>query len=414
MVLMNKPLLDIDLDDINELKDLKVPEGAWIDYKQTVEHIDKIAKLLSAFANGQGGTVIIGVKEEKLDNGAGIIVAMPGISDAGSLESRIKGSCLNNVTPPIVPEFQPISLNTTDEQGRDLRLLVIRVSESDLTPHQFKDGAVYIRFWDRAHYENDAVPASLKEIGWLSDKRKNSVELKEQLVQRAINRALIPSMCSSGPVTMTVMDISIIPTFPIKTLFNYAKLIDMYKKSKANTKVYTLKSASSFKTASESLCWEFENEFKNKCYFEVNTKGLHYFASPVLKTSEGPLFIRGDYCFGVILALLDLAKKSYESVGFNGSIEVVVRFSALNNYTFNCTITSDNGSETKEFSRSLDANFTIRNDFNLSAHDVVSIFEIIGEQIMWSLGAGGDEMKSEDFEKTAHHLNKVLGLSLAI
>ena len=50
--------------DINELKDLLKRENRALEFKSTTGEIHKACKTLCAFLNGQGGVVLIGVKND--------------------------------------------------------------------------------------------------------------------------------------------------------------------------------------------------------------------------------------------------------------------------------------------------------------------------------------------------------------
>lgn len=408
---MNKRLGNIKLEDIQELKDIKCPEGAWIDYKEKVEHVDKIAKLVSAFANGQGGTVIIGVKEKKLPNGAGIIVEMPGIEDAGSLEERIKGSCLNNVTPPVVPEFLPIKLPKLNPGDNQKELLLVRSSESQVAPHQFSDGAIYVRFWDRAHYEKDVLPATLKEITWLLDKRTKAAEHKLKLIERAQHRGNINSL-KSGPIDLTVLELFVTPTFPIKRLFSQNELTKTFKSSSFISPHLVIRRAGDYDTANESICCTFENELERKCYFEANTYGLHYTATPVLRCGKGENIIDGSYCFALLLSMLHLANTNYRNIGFDGGIDIHLKLNFAKDYRLTYHSPQNNGQHfIMDFTKGV-----FDSDFELIAeskvHDTIddSVFSTFVEQFLWSCGAGWNRIANSDFI----HLKKYLDFNFQL
>lgn len=398
MTLMNKPIGQIKLEDVEELKSIKCPEGASIDYKEDVQHVEKIAKLASAFANGQGGTVIIGVKETKLPNGAGIIVGIPGVENAGALEERIKGSCLSHITPPVIPEFQVIQLPKANPNDIQKELLIVRASESELAPHQFSDGAIYVRFWDRAHYDKDVLPATFKEIGWLLNKRAKATENKSMLLERANRRARFDNL-KTGPIDLTVLELSIIPIFPVKRLFSQTDLTSIYKASSFVSPHLVIRGARDYVTANESLCCNFENILDRKCYFEANTYGLHYLASPVLAVGKGDNVINGSYCFALLLSILHLANANYRAAGFNGGFEVSMNLHFVNGHKLSYHTPENNG---KFFAPdwtkgAFDSDFSLIAESQVNDEIDVTIFSTLVEQFLWSVGAGWNRIASNDY-----------------
>ena len=63
-----KPIDKITFTDIQDLVNQKIPESSVLDYKAKMIGSDTIGKLMAAFANGSGGTIMLGVNEEKEDN----------------------------------------------------------------------------------------------------------------------------------------------------------------------------------------------------------------------------------------------------------------------------------------------------------------------------------------------------------
>ena len=76
-------------------------ENSFVEFKNEQFHPDSLAKVVVAFANMQGGTILIGVED------AGYI---SGVSSK-SVEERIVTICRNNVIPPIIPLITSVRLD---------------------------------------------------------------------------------------------------------------------------------------------------------------------------------------------------------------------------------------------------------------------------------------------------------------
>jgi predicted HTH transcriptional regulator len=111
-------------------------ENEFVDFKQTISGIQKIAKTLVAFANTKGGKVLVGVK----DNGKVIGVR--------SEEERymLQGAAENFCKPPV-------EINFSEEIVEGRYVLVAEIPESQVKPHFAKgeDGKwwAYIRVKDQ-------------------------------------------------------------------------------------------------------------------------------------------------------------------------------------------------------------------------------------------------------------------------
>ena len=69
MVIYDKNINNIELEDINNLITEKVPEDKFLEYKGQLDNgeKDKILKTVCGFANADGGLFIYGLKEENGD-----------------------------------------------------------------------------------------------------------------------------------------------------------------------------------------------------------------------------------------------------------------------------------------------------------------------------------------------------------
>ena len=62
-MIFNKPLFDLQFQDIEKLKVDKICESPILDYKKEILSDNQLLKHISAFANTQGGVMIFGVEE---------------------------------------------------------------------------------------------------------------------------------------------------------------------------------------------------------------------------------------------------------------------------------------------------------------------------------------------------------------
>ena len=97
---------------MNKLADLLAkPEGKTLDFKREEVELQKALKTIVAFANASGGTLVLGVADDK---------SVQGVSDVKTQEERYTNAIATGVTPALAADVRPMS-----HQG--VNLLLIRV-----------------------------------------------------------------------------------------------------------------------------------------------------------------------------------------------------------------------------------------------------------------------------------------------
>ena len=145
---MNQPADQIDVSDIEELVTSQVPEGQQLEFKSTLPSngkkpdpwIDSQKKIgdrarnelleeAVAFANAQGGTLLVGISESQDKPPiADKIIPLPQCVD---LAERL-GQMLRNCVEPQVPQLEVFGVPVEDGAG----VVIIQVGRSRLAPHR--------------------------------------------------------------------------------------------------------------------------------------------------------------------------------------------------------------------------------------------------------------------------------------
>ncbi len=171
--MINKPLEQITIADINELKENSVAEGKSIEYKEKIKVKTDSEKKefladVSSFANTIGGDLIFGIEERK-----GVPVNIMGIiiSDKDKEISRLENIIRDGIEPRIQYSIWPIEL-----ENKNI-VLIIRINKSWIGPHR-----VIYQSHDKFYARNSSgkYPMDTMEL-------RTAFNLSETLVEKIRN-----------------------------------------------------------------------------------------------------------------------------------------------------------------------------------------------------------------------------------
>lgn len=148
-------------EDIKSFCNQGLSEGQRIEYKTDFPKNLKLAETVCAFANSEGGILLIGVQADKTENKP---IAIPGIQLTEGLEERVISICLSHISPTYVPEVKVCDFKSN--QG-NRAVLLIRVRSSYFAPHYLLDNNKIVV---RTHSTNSL--ADLRTIENLIDRRE--------------------------------------------------------------------------------------------------------------------------------------------------------------------------------------------------------------------------------------------------
>ena len=129
---------------------LSRPEGKTLEFKRDASSPEGMLRALVAFANGAGGTLVVGVED-----GSKSVV---GVANPTKEEERIASLISDSIYPPLVPDICLLP-------WRNVSVIAIEVFPSGLRPHYLKakgiPGGVYLRVGST---NRAADPAQVQEL----------------------------------------------------------------------------------------------------------------------------------------------------------------------------------------------------------------------------------------------------------
>jgi len=117
--------------EITELRErIARGEDLHTDFKERIDSPEELAKDLVAFANTDGGQLILGVAKDR---------SVVGVGDPDAVNRSVDNVAYNNCDPPITVVQEVL----TTEEGR--HVVVVNVPKGDLRPYRTNRGRYYVR-----------------------------------------------------------------------------------------------------------------------------------------------------------------------------------------------------------------------------------------------------------------------------
>lgn len=217
-----KPIHDLTFEDIVDFCKKQLPEGKQLDYKYMLpKNNEKLAKSIASFANSMGGTIIIGVNDDKNDKPKPPFTGIPYHEKMRNMIEDIIQSYID----PIV--FVDINV-CVGKQNR--MFVVVNIPQSNLTPHLVgKNKRAYIRTGQSSRPEAIVHP---EKLPWLLDHRKKSERLRHILYDKAEshfdNYLKTKNVKTDG---RSVFTLSLLPMYPEEPLIDYRELPELIAQS---------------------------------------------------------------------------------------------------------------------------------------------------------------------------------------
>ncbi len=215
-MLFNKPTHELTFNDVVAFCKRGLPENKQLDYKYMLpKNHEKFAKTIASFANAMGGTIIVGVQDDKNDKPCPPFL---GIAYHEKVRNSIE-DIIKTYIDPVVFVDVTICLNKRADQ----MFVVIDIPQSNLTPHLVgKLKRAYVRTGQSSRPEAIVHPDKLP---WLLDHRQKSERLRHILVDKAESHFdNYLKTCAVSAEGESISTLSLVPMYPQEPLTDYKNL----------------------------------------------------------------------------------------------------------------------------------------------------------------------------------------------
>ena len=171
---------------------LRRPEGKTLEFKRDLSSPLPILKTLTAFANGAGGTLVVGVADKTR--------SVIGVSDALDQEEKLANLIAEGIEPRLVPDIEICA-------WRSVQLLVVHVFPSALRPHHLRSAGAqagtYIRVGSTNRQAGGALIASLRRSVFATSFDEEPLsELSSEAIDFRLASELFAGRRAMGPKEM--------------------------------------------------------------------------------------------------------------------------------------------------------------------------------------------------------------------
>jgi hypothetical protein len=160
-------------EDLNAFLTRKIEENLNLDYKaiQAYYDFDKLSKDVSAFANSEGGLLILGISQDKIKKGKAVVKVLPKELTWGE-EILSKETLEDNLVGKIQPRIDGIKIQPIREGNGSMRVIfLIDIPQSKSRPHMASDKRYYKRLNFRKTPMEHFEIVNLLKVRWVLSER---------------------------------------------------------------------------------------------------------------------------------------------------------------------------------------------------------------------------------------------------
>lgn len=164
---------EITNEDLKAFLTRKIEENLNLDYKaiQAYYDFDKLSKDVSAFANSEGGLLILGMSQDEIKKGKVVVKVLPKELTWGE-EILSKETLEDNLVGKIQPRIDGIKIQPVREGNGSMRVIfLIDIPQSKSRPHMASDKRYYKRLNFRKKPMEHFEIVNLLKVRWVLNER---------------------------------------------------------------------------------------------------------------------------------------------------------------------------------------------------------------------------------------------------
>lgn len=217
----DKPIHDVTFEDVVAFCKRQIPEGKQLDYKYLLpQNKEKFAKVIASFANAMGGTIIIGVNDDKNDKPRPPFTGIP-------YHEKIRNT-IEDIIQAYIDPIVFVDVNICVSKDGKHMFVIVSIPQSNLTPHLVgKLKRAYIRTGQSSRPETIVHPSRLP---WLLDHRKKSERLRHILYDKAESHFENYMKTKNVEIApLSIATLSLLPLYPEEHITPYREIPSLMK-----------------------------------------------------------------------------------------------------------------------------------------------------------------------------------------
>ncbi len=381
----DKPIHDVTFDDVVAFCKRQIPEGKQLDYKYLLpKNKEKFAKVIASFANAMGGTIILGVNDDKNDKPR---PPFTGIAYHEKMRNSIEDIIQTYIDPVVF-----VDINTCISRDGQRMFVIINIPQSNLTPHLVGSlKRAYIRTGQSSRPEAIVHPDRLP---WLLNHRKKSERLRHILYDKAESHfENYLKTKNVDPLSLSVATLAVLPLYPQEPLVSFKKLPDLLHTCAAD-----LVDESTMKLQPVQDGLAVIDGSSNHRMLELNDYGLLMskcnIAQPVSFNGHAARAVDFEAFAQHTVKFMRSARSFIQQLSFGGPLYVRLKLS--NTRSLRAFFGKQNATVLEDYVR-LDENYSVAQ----FAASLESIVHQVLQTAAWSLGL---QISDEDLKNKIHHL----------
>ena len=332
--MFTKPADEINFSDIKTFCE-GYSEGVRVEYKREISQIRKhVPKIVSSFANTQGGILLIGAETDERNN----VKCIQGIPVERGIDERIVQSALTGIYPPVIPEVIICDV----PQKSDNVVVIVRVNESQQAPHALQNSnEVYIRV---SSISQPYRLADIDRIDYLLKRRERPQSIIQNILNRMEDRAqtCIEEQSKSNPY-LSLICRPVFPYRPITPPPAIVAFLRKYDRKHRNDQsryhfVFPFKEGEidfGTRKVTGGVGFIGRSFYYEVFYYEVNEYGILYHGGVLHGEQSEPNTLKDYDIVHEIYELIHSAWIFYQDCAYSGNIEFQARLRQIDGWKLN-------------------------------------------------------------------------------